>query len=143
MSFDRSALIRVLQTREGDATTPNGYSDVGTFLLGTAGLKAAWDGYLAAVLRGAGTGREVHFRLSCPFSSAYGAGPSRRSPRWPTPPRQRHQHKRRSELLPKPVLKERPMKKILVTGGAGFIGSHLCEGLQTWATPVRVLQFPA
>ena len=45
--FDGTKLAKVLQSREGDPTTANGFSDVGTFLLGTAGLTEAWDGYLA------------------------------------------------------------------------------------------------
>lgn len=69
--FDGPRLTKVLQTREGDATTPNGYSDVGTFLLGTAGLKAQWDAYLAKASRGAGTG-EINFLPFLPFLSNRG-----------------------------------------------------------------------
>ncbi|HEX4178654.1 MAG TPA: NTP transferase domain-containing protein, partial [Rhizomicrobium sp.] len=43
--FDGPRLIKVLQTREGDATRAGGFSDVGTFLLATQGLKPAWDSY--------------------------------------------------------------------------------------------------
>ena len=67
--FDGPRLVRVLQTREGDATTPNGFSDVGTFLLGTDGLKAAWEDYLAAAPRGAGTG-EINFLPFLSFLSS-------------------------------------------------------------------------
>jgi len=69
--FDGPHLARVLQTREGDTTTPNGFSDVGTFLMGTDGLKAAWEDYLAAAPRGAGTG-EINFLPFLPFLSVSG-----------------------------------------------------------------------
>ena len=69
--FESRLLTKVLQTREGDTTTPNGFSDVGTFLLGTDGLKAAWEDYLAAAPRGAGTG-EINFLPFLPFLSAKG-----------------------------------------------------------------------
>ena len=69
--FDGPRLTRVLQTREGDATAPNGFSDVGTFLLSTLGLKTAWEGYLSATPRGSGTG-EINFLPFLPFLSARG-----------------------------------------------------------------------
>jgi bifunctional N-acetylglucosamine-1-phosphate-uridyltransferase/glucosamine-1-phosphate-acetyltransferase GlmU-like protein len=69
--FKDPHLTNVLQTREGDMTTPNGFSDVGTFLLGTDGLKAAWEDYLGNAPRGSGTG-EINFLPFLPFLSANG-----------------------------------------------------------------------
>ena len=69
--FDGPRLTKVLQTREGDATRPNGYSDVGTFLLSTAGLKSAWDAFLAQAPRGAATS-EINFLPFLPYLSAQG-----------------------------------------------------------------------
>jgi bifunctional UDP-N-acetylglucosamine pyrophosphorylase / glucosamine-1-phosphate N-acetyltransferase len=69
--FDGPRLTRVLQSREGDATTPNSFSDVGTFLLGTQDLQPAWEDYLASTLRGSGTG-EINFLPFLPFLSARG-----------------------------------------------------------------------
>ena len=69
--FDGPRLTKVLQTREGDVTTPNGYSDVGTFLLSTGELKARWDAYLAQAPRGGGTG-EINFLPFLPFLSVRG-----------------------------------------------------------------------
>jgi bifunctional UDP-N-acetylglucosamine pyrophosphorylase/glucosamine-1-phosphate N-acetyltransferase len=59
----------VLQTREGDTTSPNGFSDVGTFLLSTEGLKTAWDEYLRIASPGHGTG-EINFLPFLPFLAA-------------------------------------------------------------------------
>jgi len=69
--FEDQRLTRILQTREGDATAPNGFSDVGTFLLGTEKLRPAWDDYLAGAQPGSGTG-EINFLPFLPFLSARG-----------------------------------------------------------------------
>lgn len=69
--FDQNRLMKVLQTREGDVTTPNGFSDVGTFLLNTAGLKAAWDAYRAGAGRGSATG-EINFLPFLPWLATRG-----------------------------------------------------------------------
>jgi bifunctional UDP-N-acetylglucosamine pyrophosphorylase/glucosamine-1-phosphate N-acetyltransferase len=69
--FDGPLLARVLQTREGDVTSPNGFSDVGTFLLRTDGLKQAWDRYLLRTPPGAGTG-EINFLPFMTFLSGQG-----------------------------------------------------------------------
>ncbi|HEY2008208.1 MAG TPA: NTP transferase domain-containing protein [Rhizomicrobium sp.] len=69
--FDGPRLARVLQTREGDTTSSNGFSDVGTFLLGTKGLKTAWEEYLKTAPRGRGTD-EINFLPFLPFLSRDG-----------------------------------------------------------------------
>ncbi len=69
--FDGPRLSKVLQTREGDATTAGGFSDVGAFLLATAGLRPAWQDYLGQAARGAGTG-EINFLPFLPFLSVCG-----------------------------------------------------------------------
>lgn len=69
--FEGTGLAQVLQSREGDRTTPNGFSDVGTFLLGTAGLTEVWERYLAQGQRGSATG-EINFLPFLPFLSAQG-----------------------------------------------------------------------
>ena len=69
--FDGARLVKVLQSREGDQTAANGFSDVGTFLLGTAGLTQAWERYLADAARGSATG-EINFLPFLPFLSAQG-----------------------------------------------------------------------
>jgi bifunctional UDP-N-acetylglucosamine pyrophosphorylase/glucosamine-1-phosphate N-acetyltransferase len=69
--FDGPHLSGVLQSREGDATRPNGFSDVGTFLLGTEGLKPAWQDYLKTAPRGSGTG-EINFLPFLPFLARNG-----------------------------------------------------------------------
>jgi bifunctional UDP-N-acetylglucosamine pyrophosphorylase/glucosamine-1-phosphate N-acetyltransferase len=69
--FDGPRLNDVLLTREGDITTPNGFSDVGTFLLGTQGLKPAWEDFVAGGEKGNKTG-EINFLPFLPFLSARG-----------------------------------------------------------------------
>jgi bifunctional UDP-N-acetylglucosamine pyrophosphorylase/glucosamine-1-phosphate N-acetyltransferase len=67
--FEGPRLTRVLQTREGDTATSHGFSDVGTFLLGTQDLKPAWEDYLKDASPGSGTG-EINFLPFLPFLSA-------------------------------------------------------------------------
>lgn len=69
--FEGGVLSGVLQTREGDNTTANGFSDVGTFLLRTEGLKAIWEEYLKTARRGSATS-EINFLPFLPFLSAQG-----------------------------------------------------------------------
>jgi bifunctional UDP-N-acetylglucosamine pyrophosphorylase / glucosamine-1-phosphate N-acetyltransferase len=69
--FDGTKLVKVLQSREGDHTTPYGFSDVGTFLLGTVALTESWERYLAQAPRGSATG-EINFLPFLPFLSAQG-----------------------------------------------------------------------
>lgn len=66
--FEDQRLTKVRQTREGDATMPDGFSDVGTFLLGTESLWTAWEDYLTTARRGSGTG-EINFLPFLPFLS--------------------------------------------------------------------------
>lgn len=69
--FEGARLTKVLQSREGDKTTPNGFSDVGTFLLGTRGLTSAWKDYLSKAAPGSQTG-EINFLPFLPFLSENG-----------------------------------------------------------------------
>jgi bifunctional N-acetylglucosamine-1-phosphate-uridyltransferase/glucosamine-1-phosphate-acetyltransferase GlmU-like protein len=69
--FDGAKLAAVLQSREGDKTTPGGFSDVGTFLLTTRGLTAAWNDYLSSAAHGSQTG-EINFLPFLPFLSSQG-----------------------------------------------------------------------
>lgn len=69
--FDGANLTTVLQSREGDRTGAGGFSDVGTFLLGTHGLTAAWDDYLSKAAQGSQTG-EINFLPFLPFLSRQG-----------------------------------------------------------------------
>ncbi len=69
--FEGGRLTDVLQTREGDETAPNGFSDVGTFLLTTRGLAEAWDTYQAQAMRGGATG-EINFLPFLPMLSTQG-----------------------------------------------------------------------
>jgi bifunctional UDP-N-acetylglucosamine pyrophosphorylase/glucosamine-1-phosphate N-acetyltransferase len=53
-------IVRVLQSREGDACRPHGLSDVGVFALSTCGLAAAWEAYQRQAEPGTQTG-ELNF----------------------------------------------------------------------------------
>jgi len=69
--FEGKRLAKVLQSREGDQTNSNGFSDVGTFLLATQGLAAAWNDFLSKAARGGQTG-EINFLPFLPFLSVRG-----------------------------------------------------------------------
>ena len=62
--FEGRRLAEVLQTREGDATRPRGWSDVGLFALSNAGLDGAWARFVAT---GGATGARTGERNFLPF----------------------------------------------------------------------------
>ncbi|WP_275200387.1 NTP transferase domain-containing protein [Bradyrhizobium sp. CSA207] len=64
-------LIAVRQSREGDACAPNGWNDIGTFVLSVTGLKPAWDAYLSRASLGETTG-EINFLPFLPFLAGHG-----------------------------------------------------------------------
>lgn len=64
-------LIAVRQSREGDACAPNGWNDIGTFVLSVPGLKQAWDAYLSQASLGETT-REINFLPFLPFLAGQG-----------------------------------------------------------------------
>jgi bifunctional UDP-N-acetylglucosamine pyrophosphorylase/glucosamine-1-phosphate N-acetyltransferase len=61
-------IVRVLETREGDACRPGGFSDVGVFCLSTEGIAENWKAYLQQSPRGTQTG-EVNFLPFLPYLS--------------------------------------------------------------------------
>lgn len=70
------ALVEVLQSREGAVCRPDGLADVGVFCLSTAGLAAAWCGYVAEQEVGRATG-EVNFLPFLPYLSTVCGWPVR------------------------------------------------------------------
>ena len=68
---DDGPLVSVRQSREGDRCEPNGYADVGTFVLSVAGLQTAWARFLATEAKGART-REINFLPFLAFLSSSG-----------------------------------------------------------------------
>jgi HAD superfamily hydrolase (TIGR01509 family) len=70
--FDQGGRVtRVRQTREGDSTDAEGWSDVGLFCLSTEGLEPLWREYLASAARGSMTG-EINFLPFLPYLSSQG-----------------------------------------------------------------------
>jgi bifunctional N-acetylglucosamine-1-phosphate-uridyltransferase/glucosamine-1-phosphate-acetyltransferase GlmU-like protein len=64
-------LSAVRQTREGDVCSPNGFGDIGTFVLSVPDLLSSWTGYLAKAPAGAVTG-ETNFLPFLPYLSSQG-----------------------------------------------------------------------
>lgn len=69
--FEEGRLTRILETREGDICAPNGFGDVGVFLLTVPELDAAWHDYLASAKRGAATG-EINFLPFMTYLAGHG-----------------------------------------------------------------------
>ena len=68
---DDGRLAAVRQSREGDVCTPDGYGDIGTFVLSVPGLHSAWSKYLAQAPAGTLTG-ETNFLPFLPYLSSLG-----------------------------------------------------------------------
>jgi bifunctional N-acetylglucosamine-1-phosphate-uridyltransferase/glucosamine-1-phosphate-acetyltransferase GlmU-like protein len=68
---DDGGLRAVRQTREGDRCAPNGYADIGTFVLSVPDLLSSWTAYLAQAPLGALTG-ETNFIPFLPYLSLNG-----------------------------------------------------------------------
>jgi bifunctional UDP-N-acetylglucosamine pyrophosphorylase/glucosamine-1-phosphate N-acetyltransferase len=64
-------LVAVRQSREGDVCAPNGYGDIGTFVLSVPDLHSAWINYRAQAPAGALTG-EINFLPFLPYLSSLG-----------------------------------------------------------------------
>lgn len=64
-------LVAVRQSREGDACAPNGYGDIGTFVLSVPDLHSAWIKYLGQAPPGTLTG-ETNFLPFLPYLSSLG-----------------------------------------------------------------------
>ncbi|CAN1495613.1 GlmU N-acetylglucosamine-1-phosphate uridyltransferase (contains nucleotidyltransferase and I-patch acetyltransferase domains) [Rhabdaerophilaceae bacterium] len=69
--FEDGRLTRILETREGDICAPNGYGDVGVFLLSVPDLESAWGAYLGPAKRGAATG-EINFLPFMTYLAGHG-----------------------------------------------------------------------
>lgn len=69
MFDDAQKIIRILQSREGDACRPDGLSDVGVFALSTDGIAACWEAYQKQDERGTQTG-ELNFLPFLSYLSA-------------------------------------------------------------------------
>lgn len=67
--FKNDILVNINQQREGDLTTPGGYSDMGVFGLSVKNLKSCWDEYNENQISGKLTG-EINFLPFLSFLSS-------------------------------------------------------------------------